>query len=98
MNENVLLYILVISNLNNASDGGDDDGGDDLKLCGVVRSLDEALNFFLNKTLNRPKNLVSDKELITRWEVEEYFVQVWCGIKKIDTYKFNKLTKILDKM
>lgn len=56
---------------------------------GVVKNLDEALEFFINKTSK------------TRNDNDDYFsywVEVWDGTKKICKYKFNMSTKVLDKV
>jgi hypothetical protein len=74
---------------------------------GIVKNLDEALQYFLDKTSRIQKlseKKMSNEELIQRalddnWNDDyfSYWVQVWDGTKKISTYKFNTLTKALDK-
>jgi len=59
---------------------------------GIVKNLDEALQYFLNKT---SKIQPLDGDLGDYYF--SYWVEVWDGTKKISTYKFNTLTKTLDK-
>ena len=68
---------------------------------GVVKNLDEALEFFLNKTSNEESDdKTSNEELDDNYKDDyyAYFVEVWNGTKKICTYKFNMSTKLLDKL
>jgi hypothetical protein len=72
---------------------------------GVVKSLDEGLDFFLDKTLKTEplsETKMSTEELINRalwdnWEDDywSYWVEVWNGTQRVCIYKFN--TKMLDK-
>jgi hypothetical protein len=74
---------------------------------GVVKSLDEGLDFFLDKILKtKPlsETKMSSEELVNRalcdnWQDDywTYWVEVWNGTQRVCIYKFNTLTKMLDK-
>jgi len=76
-------------------------------ILGTAKNLDEALEFFLDTTLKtKPlaETKISDEEMINRalcdnWQDDymSYWVEVWNGTQRVFTYKFNTLTKMLDK-
>jgi hypothetical protein len=73
------------------------------KILGIVYSLDEALRYFQNKTLESKHLVKNTIELVQRvlddnWDEDTYLLQVWNGTLKISTYKFNKLTSEFNKL
>ena len=71
---------------------------------GIVNNLDEAQEYYDKnvKKYQEPKRM-SNEELVQRalldnWEIDyfENYVEVWNGTQKINTFKFNTKTRILE--
>lgn len=73
-------------------------------IIGVVNSLEEANNYFDNnvKSYQEPQKM-SSEELVQRaltdnWGIDyiHHYVEVYDGLKKISTFKFNVKTRTLE--
>ena len=63
---------------------------------GVVHSLGEALQYFVNKQEIRESEM-SEEEKLERKDYFFHYVQVWSGTLRICTYDFNSKSRTLEK-
>lgn len=65
-------------------------------ILGVVNSLDEALEHF-SKIYNKTYDESSDEENSDKVNYISYWIEEWDRTKKVRTYKYNNITRLLEK-